>query len=689
MRFRNNGGVIGTTVTTNSNGAIGMWSMSEYTQKLLSSAWPVDNTNSLLADPFFDYNSILLKAVGSNSQQNYTFLDSSTNNLTVTRNGDITQGAFSPFSFSDGYWGAYFDGNADSLNTTLDSLNIRTAFCIEAFAFTASRSGYILFSASTTSSTGSNFYLNEYLGTVYLGDGVTNNLSFAATEIPLNAWYHIAVTFDGTTYRVFINGNLVGSSTSLLSNFNIIRIDIGIRTVGGTNYYNGYLSNFRVVKGSAVYTSTFTPSTAPLSAISGTSLLTCQSNRFKDNSTNNYTITRNGDTKVVAFGPFNPDSGYSASITGGSAYFDGTGDYLTAGSSVVLSSDFTVECWVYGVSYGSNGFYLYGLGNDANSSGATFFINASGYLRVFSNNTNKISSTSVTFNLNTWNHVAYVRSSGTLKVYLNGSQVDTVSGWSDSISGLSHINAELNGVGPTTYPGGTCYISNLRVATSAIYTTSFTPSTTPLTNVSGTSLLLSGTNAGIIDASRKTNVYTVGNAQVSTSVFKFDKSMYFDGTGDYITVLADPLFSFGTGNFTVEFWIRFNSVSSVQTIYDNNYGTASNLLFQTNTSGNMIVYLNGTLTTITSSVQAFVNNWYHYALVRSGSTVTLYLNGSSVGSTTYSGNAGNASSPVYIGGSTNGGGYYLNGYLEDVRVTRGYARYSSNFTPPTLSFNTR
>jgi hypothetical protein len=105
----------------------------------------------------------------------------------------------------------------------------------------------------------------------------------------------------------------------------------------------GYVSNVRVVKGTALYTSSFTPSTTPLTAVSGTSLLTCQSNSFKDNSTNNFTITRNGDTKVTNTNPFQINSGQSY-------YFDGSGDSLYAVSSPNFTfgtGDFTIEFWLY------------------------------------------------------------------------------------------------------------------------------------------------------------------------------------------------------------------------------------------------------------------------------------------------------------------------------------------------------
>jgi hypothetical protein len=83
----------------------------------------------------------------------------------------------------------------------------------------------------------------------------------------------------------------------------------------------------RVVKGSGV-TSVTVPTT-PLTAISGTELLTCQTNRFVDNSTNNFAITVNGNTSVQPFSPFAPSAAYDPSVNGGSGYFDGSGDGVT------------------------------------------------------------------------------------------------------------------------------------------------------------------------------------------------------------------------------------------------------------------------------------------------------------------------------------------------------------------------
>jgi hypothetical protein len=162
-------------------------------------------------------------------------------------------------------------------------------------------------------------------------------------------------------------------------------------------------------------------------------------------------------------------------------------------------------------------------------------------------------------------------------------------------------------------------------------------------------------------------------------------SVFFDGSGDFLTLPANAAFNFGTGNFTVEFWLYFQNSTGFQTIFDISYTTSPNLVFQAS-SGAMAVYMNGASTVLAASA---VSNgtWNHFALVRSGTTVTLYLNGASVNTATYSGNVGNSTSIVYVGGSLGGGGYYLNGYLSNVRVVKGTALYTAAFTPPTQLLN--
>ena len=114
------------------------------------------------------------------------------------------------------------------------------------------------------------------------------------STIAYNTWYHIAVTRSGTTVTMWLNGVSVGTATSSY-NFTSATQPLFIGRNGdstdGSQDWLGYISNFRIVKGTALYTSNFTPPTAPLTAISGTQVLTCKSSTIIDKSTNNFTIT--------------------------------------------------------------------------------------------------------------------------------------------------------------------------------------------------------------------------------------------------------------------------------------------------------------------------------------------------------------------------------------------------------------
>jgi hypothetical protein len=123
----------------------------------------------------------------------------------------------------------------------------------------------------------------------------------------LNAWTHIALARSSGTTKLFINGVQSGVSYSDSNNYGAsARVRIGADDDGSPNaFVIGFISNVRVVKGTAVYTTAFTPPTAPLTAISGTSLLTCQNNYFKDNSSNAFAVTPNGNPAPNLLNPFN------------------------------------------------------------------------------------------------------------------------------------------------------------------------------------------------------------------------------------------------------------------------------------------------------------------------------------------------------------------------------------------------
>jgi hypothetical protein len=230
------------------------------------------------------------------------------------------------------------------------------------------------------------------------------------------------------------------------------------------------------------------------------------------------------------------------------------------------------------------------------------------------------------------------------------------------------------------------YASSFRVVTSAVYTATFTPPTTPPTAITNTSFLLNYTNAGIIDNAEMNNLETVGNAQISTAQSKFGGgSMYFDGSGDAVTAPPNVNLAMGTGDFTIEMWVYgANSGGIVGGAYPRIFqlGAAQtvNTIECYNAAGTMYVEMLGTGFSFTAST-LLNSTWNHFAVTRAGTSLRAFVNGTQVGSTTSS---NNLTSPItntsFIGASTASSGNF-SGYIDDLRITKGYARYTSTFTP--------
>jgi hypothetical protein len=199
-----------------------------------------------------------------------------------------------------------------------------------------------------------------------------------------------------------------------------------------------------------------------------------------------------------------------------------------------------------------------------------------------------------------------------------------------------------------------------------------------------------------IDNSRNNFVITSsGDAKLSTSQYKFGgASAYFDGTNDYLTTPLSSNLQFGTGDFTIECWnymiARTNSFPAIFSNY-NSYTIGALSLFAGHSSGTTTSYqvaINGAaFPTIEGGTIAY-NTWVHLAVVRNSGTIKLYVNGTSVG-TPYSTavTLNGVGSLFYIGTTGDGlAGGCINGYIDELRVTKGIARYTANFTPRNSPF---
>jgi hypothetical protein len=198
------------------------------------------------------------------------------------------------------------------------------------------------------------------------------------------------------------------------------------------------------------------------------------------------------------------------------------------------------------------------------------------------------------------------------------------------------------------------------------------------------SLLLrgDGTNGSttIIDGSSSPKTVTAfGNAQISTAQSKFGgTSIAFDGTGDYLTVASDAAFVFGTGDFTIELWIKTtDTVGGLVTKIAGGSGNwdlvlnVSNVYFQNQYFA--VNLYNRNATTILD------NNWHHLAVCRSGTSHRCFFDGVQQGSTVTDSNNYNGTGDLRIGSDGYGD---FNGYIDDLRITKGVARYTTTFTPP-------
>jgi len=643
-------------------------------------------------DAQFNYVTMLLHGDGTNGAQNNTFVDSSTNNFTITRNGNTTQGTFSPYGSN---WSNYFDGSGDYLTFPSNS-----TFAFGTGDFT------VEFWANETNwnlQGGTNYAhwisINSYLTGVMIRPDLTGSsiqVFVGGTQytftisLSLGTWYHIAVSRSSSSMRLFVNGTQVGSTQTVT--YNILTNTsntIGSAVHSTTEVMQGYLSNLRIVSGSAVYTSNFTPSRTPLTAITNTSLLTCADNRFIDDSTNNFTITKNGDVSVQRFSPFSPTSAYTTSVIGGSGYFDGSGDYLNVASQTALgmgSGDFTYEAWIY-VNEIVPTNALRGLFDSrvSSSTGCGIYTSAdSGTTSklVYATNSAIVASSTNTIKAYAWTHVAVTRSSGTVRGFLNGVLEFTVTdSRTFSSSAPTYIGTDVS---PQYFNG---FINDVRILKgTAQYTSAFTPPTSPLTAITNTSLLLSYTNAGILDNAMMNDLETVGNAQISTSVKKYGTgSMYFDGSGDYLTSVVSPNNALGSGNFTIEGYHYCTGYNGGAAIYStiNTYPSSSGLLFYIDTNGKYTIDVNGTI--LQPSNTATLNAWVHFAVVRNSNTITIYIDGTSIGTVSSSTNYSDQYAVIGRTGAGSASNYFL-GYLDDIRITKGYARYTSNFTAPTAPF---
>lgn len=628
--------------------------------------------------------------------------DSSSTNAIVTGGSTTKVSTASPFvAPSTVYGGGYFDGTGyltvpNSTGMALGSSNFTIDFWVYPVNQTGTR-GIISKRAS-----GYAPILVQFEGAVLKVFASTSgaNWEFAISSPSaspvINRWSHVAIVRSGSSIALYVNGVPVGSATgnanALLTNTS--DVSIGATTAGGSELFMGVITDFRITKGSALYTSNFSASlpTTPSTAVSETTLLTLQNNgphnnsTFKDDSGFNNIITRNGNPTQGAFGPYG---------NSWSTYFNGVEDYQTYTIPSFGTSDFTVEFWIYKQAYTTgtyNGIFDQSGADYAGNLGVGIGAGGTDVRWILGGSTTSAGANS--FKMNKWTHIALVRSGGTLRLYIDG--VQKISANNTANYTLTAFNIGRWGYWTTSYCCS-MYIANLRVVQGAgVYTSAFNSSlpTSPLPEISGTALSLFKSNR-FLDTSASARIGTTfgspsiqrfspyGSDQSYTSS-TFGGSIFFDGTGDYIQTANNlPHTDITQTDYTIEAWVYNMGAGGERYIFSQR-GASSGWEMRINADNTISTFFTSG-TTFTSNTAVVANTWNHIAATRSGTTIRLFLNGKAViaPSTQANGTSAHAAYGLMLGWSTSGGGLML-GHIADARVIKGRALYTSDFTPSTL-----
>ena len=752
------------------------------------------------------YNVLSVKATAAGSNQ--TFDDASTSNHTITVAGNSTTSTFSPYRH--GGYSAYFDGNGDYLTFPYSTSTAEwwnDDFTIEAWvyytSFTQSSEGrpHVIKHGDVGSTTDYWSFGAISNGTLlfYYWNGSAIATCVSTSTLSLNTWHHITMCHDDSDNEINLYLDGVNVKTHTVSgtpqSSSSSTMIIGNNT---SSYFTGYMSNLRVIKGTEVYTTNFTPPTAPLTAITNTKFLLGSLPYFKDQSTSNNAITLNGNASLRPKSLFD-NAPYSETSHGASVYFDGTGDaiHFNAESDFAFgTNDFTIEFWLYPLPQSSQSSTLCDFrGTGGNGTYTNIYLDTDNTLVYYHQTGARITSNAISDNA--WSHVALVRQGYYVRLFVNGIQEGST--FTNSLTQLVGANGPRFGGYYNSGYDFNGYMSDIRILNgTCAYFSNFTPPTSPLTttppvfninvtnsgasaytltsdtlstdmsssnptvnmavgqtvnftvnasghpfyirvsdggaNVSTPAATNQGTQSGTVtwtpntagtyyyqcsvhsamigtinvtesaklllnpetsisDLSQSSAIKCVGDAATDTTQVKFagTKSIAFDGTGDYLTF--DINGDIGANeDFTVELWHRFSSdqwgglFQVAPQILGNAHGTnIPTFAISRRTSGGRYQMYSGSGGNSYISAgagQTTVGQWYHLAYVRYNGTIKIYEDGTEITALSA------ADTTVYTNPKGVIGGKYATGYLmygniQDFRFTRGLARYTANFTPPT------
>ena len=414
------------------------------------------------------------------------FVDGSSNSLALTIGGNTSTKPFGPYDYNPHVHngGVTSDVGSTFLSTASDGMaettNHQTIsnfgsgdFTIECWYYPTGLTNYqTLYSGRTNTSTyGQLIWFIGSAGNFIAYASSTGSswdvISVSGTTIKVNdyAWNHIAFVRNGSNFKVYVNGvgeTIATSSSTLVAN---TLLQIGYENTNANSEAPGYISDYRIVKGTAVYTSNFTPTTEPLTWVTNTTLLL-----------NNKYDTYIYDAAAANALKLNSDA-QSSTITrkfttSSSVLINGTDDRVTI-ENLGLGGDMTFEGWFMQTT--ATGANYRTLLEASTYTGSTpfglFTYNTQVQLWGLQNGVQITGS----FTQNTWHHVAVVRNSGTWTLYIDGtSQGTNTNNGTYTFADTTDWNLGAQGSNASDFIG---YLQDWRFSNRAVYTTNFTPPT--------------------------------------------------------------------------------------------------------------------------------------------------------------------------------------------------------------------
>tara|TARA_R100001443_G_scaffold582_3_gene2346 strand:+ start:1201 stop:4530 length:3330 start_codon:yes stop_codon:yes gene_type:complete len=501
-------------------------------------------------------------------------------------------------------------------------------------------------------------------------NSVASHQEITDTVLSLRQWYHIAAARSSNTTKLFLDGTEKLSFTDN-KDYGAEALYLGATSVGGS-LLTGNISNVRIVKGTALYTSSFTPSTTALKSVTNTKLLCCNGSHYSSATVTPNTITAGGAPLGTSFGPYTADD-----AKGGMVWIKHRASHFSSGEHYIADTVRGATKWISSSTNTAEstdpttdgGFGLGGLSSFNNGG---FTLNGQGYggyTNYIQGGTGAVygswtfAKQEKFFDIVTWTGTGSYRTldhnlgciPGFIMLKKTSGSENWVC-WQRSFASANYI--KLNNHHPMGTDGGGG--SNPNASVNSVSSTQFTVGAD--NNGSGgtwVAYLFAG-GAATQQYSVKTNA----------------------GNSNYMSVPAHSDLELDS-DFTVEFWHKRTTTGTTALFA---YGDASaaggsGIEWYYNGSNVQKLYVNNTEYEFPDGTQAPAYKWVHYAICREGTNTRIFVDGELM--TTYASHSATIVGPIITGNYWGAGVSATDGaYWSNLRVVKGTAVYTSDFTPP-------